>query len=223
MIAASFGMQAQDDFGNFVRSMTNVSINYSNPQVVSLYQQHYDIPQQNLNELYLSFNKSWGDVVLGIELSRFLNVPISTIHDSYQKNGGSKGWGVLAKKHGIKPGSAEFHRFKNIMKYENTYWNHAYKSYGVYKNPKVANKRGSVYPRELMGTFSSDKRDGRDNGNKSKGINKDQGREMRNDNGNSKEMNRKQGHDDARENGKSKGMDKGHKDDKSNNGKSNRR
>jgi hypothetical protein len=52
-----------------------------------------------------------GDAFMCLELGRMANKPPETVVQTYQRGKG-KGWGVLAKELGIKPGSAEFHALK---------------------------------------------------------------------------------------------------------------
>lgn len=56
-----------------------------------------------------------GDIFMAAQLSSILNKPFEDILGSYDKNKG-KGWGVIAKELGIKPGSPEFHKMKKMMK-----------------------------------------------------------------------------------------------------------
>lgn len=56
-----------------------------------------------------------GDVYFAFELSRISKKPIDTVITSYKKNKG-KGWGVIAKEMGIKPGSSAFHELKGNCK-----------------------------------------------------------------------------------------------------------
>lgn len=56
-----------------------------------------------------------GDVVMAHEVSLISKKPIETVVTSYKKNKG-KGWGVVAKEMGIKPGSPEFHKLKESTK-----------------------------------------------------------------------------------------------------------
>jgi len=152
-------LQAQDEYGNFSRNIINYNRDYTYNQVANMYNQHYNIPVQKINELYISFNKSWGDLQLGLELSRYLNIPINTIHSSYIEYGGGKGWGALAKRHGIKPGSAEFHRFKQMMNSEDLYWKNTCKKYKGHKNPKFSDQERRNYPERLMKNPASYERD----------------------------------------------------------------
>lgn len=62
--------------------------------------------------LVLKSTKSHADVYIIFRLSEISGKSISTVLSLYQSHG-SKGWGVLAKELGIKPGSAEFKRLKS--------------------------------------------------------------------------------------------------------------
>lgn len=152
VFVASFNMYAQsyNDFMVFVGNVLLNNKNYSNDEICSLYNQHYGISQQKLYELYNGFSRNWGDVVMGLELSQFLNKPINTIFNDYRDGGATKGWGNLAKQYGIKPGSDEFHRFKQRMKEETIYWKNTHKEYKSNKNLNVAGKNRRSYPNELI-------------------------------------------------------------------------
>jgi hypothetical protein len=56
-----------------------------------------------------------GDLFMAAQLSITLNKPFETVVETYKTNK-SKGWGVIAKEMGIKPGSPEFHAMKSSMK-----------------------------------------------------------------------------------------------------------
>ncbi len=56
-----------------------------------------------------------GDIFMAAQLAVSINKPFDDVVATYQKNK-SKGWGVLAKEMGIKPGSPEFHAMKKSMK-----------------------------------------------------------------------------------------------------------
>jgi hypothetical protein len=56
-----------------------------------------------------------GDVYMALQLASSTGKPVDTVVDSYSKNKG-KGWGVIAKEMGIKPGSPEFHAMKKSLK-----------------------------------------------------------------------------------------------------------
>lgn len=52
------------------------------------------------------------DAFMIFQLAQFANRPTESVMRVYQ-SGKGRGWGVLAKELGIKPGSAEFHALKN--------------------------------------------------------------------------------------------------------------
>jgi hypothetical protein len=51
------------------------------------------------------------EVVLAADIAQVAQKPIDEVVTSYKKNKG-KGWGVVAKEMGIKPGSPQFHELK---------------------------------------------------------------------------------------------------------------
>lgn len=55
------------------------------------------------------------DVYMAVLISSVTSKPIETVTSCYAKNKG-KGWGVIAKEMGIKPGSPAFHELKNAGK-----------------------------------------------------------------------------------------------------------
>ncbi len=75
----------------------------------------YNITEKKIEELYGSVRMEPADIYLALELSTQTGKPLDEVVDVYEKNRG-KGWGVIAKQLGIKPGSAEFHALKNSAK-----------------------------------------------------------------------------------------------------------
>lgn len=136
----SIVMYAQADYSRFVRDVDRYSRDYSNNQVVSLYQNHYGIPHATLIQLYGISGRSWGNVALGLEISHFLGIPIGDVFDFYD---GRRGWGITAQRLGIKPGSAQFHQMKSIMRSKNRCWREIYRDYGRGRDPIVA-RRGRI-------------------------------------------------------------------------------
>lgn len=63
----------------------------------------------------LNMGMTPGDVVIAFEIGSIGRKPIEDVIASYKKNKG-KGWGVIAKEMGIKPGSEEFHKLKGNCK-----------------------------------------------------------------------------------------------------------
>lgn len=142
MALTSLLMFADDDYFRFVRSVDQYSHGYANNQVVVLYQNHYGIPQSTLIQLYNDYGNSWGNVVLGLELSHFLGLPISDVFGYYREG---NGWGVTAQRYGIKPGSAEFHRMKSIMSNKNNYWRGVYRDYKRDRDPRISRRNRIVF------------------------------------------------------------------------------
>ncbi len=73
-----------------------------------------------------------GDVYYGCALAHQLRVPCLNVLRDYDKNHG-QGWGVIAKRMGIKPGSAEFHALKGTVGKSNG----KFKSKGSKKGPVI--------------------------------------------------------------------------------------
>ena len=55
------------------------------------------------------------DIYMALEVSKISEKPMQDVISSYKENNG-KGWGVIAKKMGIKPGSKKFKALKNRIK-----------------------------------------------------------------------------------------------------------
>jgi hypothetical protein len=72
----------------------------------------YNISEKKIEYMRGSLNMAPGEVYLALEIARLSNKPIDEIIIIY-KSDKSKGWGYIAKKAGIKPGSTEFHQLKN--------------------------------------------------------------------------------------------------------------
>ncbi|MFG6687249.1 hypothetical protein ACGK9U_11740 [Mariniflexile sp. HNIBRBA6329] len=72
----------------------------------------YNISEKRLDYMSANLNMIPGDIYLSLEISRIARVSLDDVLTVYRKHK-SKGWGVIAKQLGIKPGSAEFHQLKN--------------------------------------------------------------------------------------------------------------
>lgn len=55
------------------------------------------------------------EVYFSLQIASIIGKPVETVVTTYKKHKG-KGWGVIAKELGIKPGSAAFHRLKDATK-----------------------------------------------------------------------------------------------------------
>ena len=149
LIMISTVMFAQADYSLFTRDIRSYSDNYSDDQVMGLYENHYGVPRNTLIQLFGGLGYDWGNVVLGLEISNFLGLPIGDMLIDYRDNNGN-GWGAMAKRYGIKPGSAEFHRMKEVMSNKNRYWKDVYNDYGQNRNPAVARRNRVVFNDQLI-------------------------------------------------------------------------
>jgi len=72
---------------------------------------YYGAPRDLVTDLLV--NRRWapGDVYYACSIAHTLGRPCREVVNEWDRNHG-KGWGVVAKELGIKPGSAEFHRLK---------------------------------------------------------------------------------------------------------------
>ncbi len=72
---------------------------------------YYNIPEETAEWLLDSVGMSRGDAYMTAKVSKVANRPVEDVVEEYKANRG-KGWGVIVKKLGIKPGSKEFHELK---------------------------------------------------------------------------------------------------------------
>jgi hypothetical protein len=70
----------------------------------------FDVSSGEVDGLFEIFNRP-ADVYITLRIGELSGVPYGRVVDQYRKNKG-RGWGVIAKNLGIKPGSAEFHALK---------------------------------------------------------------------------------------------------------------
>ena len=71
----------------------------------------YNIPRIKIEDLLFEVKMTPADVYITVGLSKITNKPVDVVVEEYKANKG-KGWGVIAKRLGIKPGSKEFHDLK---------------------------------------------------------------------------------------------------------------
>ena len=74
----------------------------------------FGMPRQEVDNLF-SIGMEPGEVYLALEIGRITRKPIDDVIVVY-RDYKSKGWGVIAKELGIKPGSSEFHALKGKAK-----------------------------------------------------------------------------------------------------------
>lgn len=72
---------------------------------------YYGAPRALVTELLV--NRRWapGDVYYACAIGQIVGRPCQSVVNEWDRNHG-EGWGVVAQRMGIKPGSAEFHRLK---------------------------------------------------------------------------------------------------------------
>ncbi len=72
----------------------------------------YNIPRVRVEYLIYEIKMAPADVIMAALIAELLGIHVDVVVDKYKANKG-KGWGVIAKQLGIKPGSKEFHALKN--------------------------------------------------------------------------------------------------------------
>lgn len=75
----------------------------------------YDVTEKKLNYLSTEIGMSAGDIYMSVEVAKITKRSLDEVITVYSTNK-NKGWGVIAKELGIKPGSAEFHALKGNVK-----------------------------------------------------------------------------------------------------------
>lgn len=132
----------------------------------------FGAPRHLVNELLDQRRWSPGDVYMACALAYQARVPCSDVARNYEQGKG-QGWGVVAQRMGIKPGSAEFHALKGQVG----------KSKGRYK----ARGAGAPPARDVgPGNSGKAKDHGNDDagpGNSGKGQDKGKGKEKGKDKG----------------------------------------
>ncbi|MBA7589007.1 hypothetical protein ES708_31080 [subsurface metagenome] len=72
----------------------------------------YNIEEKKIEYMRAEVVMEPAEIYLALEIGRIANKPIDEVIEVYKIHKG-KGWGFIAKKLGIKPGSDEFHMLKN--------------------------------------------------------------------------------------------------------------
>lgn len=72
---------------------------------------NYGAPRDYVRELYEDRRWAPGDIYYACALAQLLNRPCREIVSDYDRHPG-QGWGAVAQRMGIKPGSAQFHALK---------------------------------------------------------------------------------------------------------------
>jgi len=90
--------------------MNRYGTRYPEPFIDEMVRYH-DVPRPLVVDLLQTRHWAPGDVYFACALASVLGRPCRYVVDYYVANPG-QGWGVVAQRLGIKPGSAEFHRLK---------------------------------------------------------------------------------------------------------------
>ena len=72
---------------------------------------YYNVPEETVDWLLDSVGMTPADAYMATKVSKIANQPVEDVVNEYKANKG-KGWGVIAKNLGIKPGSNEFQELK---------------------------------------------------------------------------------------------------------------
>lgn len=97
------------EFGDFLQRV-NVSAEADLPGFKARLSTEFGVPVPKV-EMLLKTLPTPGDAYLCLRVGQTAQRPVDDVVSEYQKNRG-KGWGVIAKNLGIKPGSREFHALK---------------------------------------------------------------------------------------------------------------
>ncbi len=155
---------------------------YRDPFIDEMVRYH-DAPRDLVTELLV--NRRWapGDVYYACTIAQVIGRPCGYVADEWQQHHG-EGWGAMAKRLGIKPGSAEFHRLKKGFVPTFDRWSRPItldaELHRVYPN---RGKTGAAHPGEKgkgqrigHGTGHSDKDKGEKGHKGKKGNNKGNGK-----------------------------------------------
>jgi hypothetical protein len=90
--------------------MNDYGYRYREPFIDEMARYH-GAPRDLVSDLLI--NRRWapGDVYMACSIASIIGRPCRYVVEQYERDHG-QGWGAIAKRMGIKPGSAEFHRLK---------------------------------------------------------------------------------------------------------------
>ncbi len=90
--------------------MNRYGSQYRDPFIDEMVRYH-GAPRDLVTDLLVNRNWAPGDVYYACTIAQIIGRPCGYVADYWQQNHG-QGWGVVAQRMGIKPGSAEFHQLK---------------------------------------------------------------------------------------------------------------
>jgi len=112
-VAAQYNTGSDDLNKSLVRIDADASVNFGGFKADL--SGSYNISENKIDYLSVNVGMTAGDIYLTVEISKITHKSIDRVVEVYQVNKG-KGWGVIAKELGIKPGSSEFHALKGLGK-----------------------------------------------------------------------------------------------------------
>lgn len=83
----------------------------------------HNFPELELRQARDVYGLGGADLFMATGLARKTHRPVHSVAEEFKQNRG-KGWGVIAKDLGIKPGSSEFHQLKRDAKGSLDYMEH---------------------------------------------------------------------------------------------------
>ncbi len=105
----SFPVFAADDLTSFIKSL-NVQAQADLGAFKIRLSSQFGVPAPRVEAIMASVGTP-GDAYMCLRVGQVASQPVEAVVKEYQTNKG-KGWGVIAKNLGIKPGSKEFHALK---------------------------------------------------------------------------------------------------------------
>jgi len=112
-VAAQYNTGSDDLNKTLVRIDADASVNFGGFRADL--SGSYDITENKIDYLAVKVGMNAGDIYMAVEIGKITHKSIDQVVEVYQSNKG-KGWGVIAKELGIKPGSPEFHALKGNKK-----------------------------------------------------------------------------------------------------------
>ena len=93
-----------------LRDMNTYGTRYREPFIDEMVRYH-DAPRDLVRDLLVNQRWAPGDIYYACSIASITGRPCRDVVNEWERDNG-QGWGVIAKRMGIKPGSAEFHRLK---------------------------------------------------------------------------------------------------------------
>lgn len=123
---AALGDLSVEAAGNLAEFLTHVSVTY-------------DVPEEELESLITDEGMTPADVYMSAVVADLAETPIEDVVAEYRDSEG-RGWGEIAKRLGIKPGSDAFHQLKDGVRADSEAVTRASKQNGKPENPGQGQK-----------------------------------------------------------------------------------